>query len=127
MMEISSPRPEHDFREHLAAGRFMLQRSSSSGRFVFPPRVAEPGTGSRDLEWVAASGRGTLHAITVVPRKAPQPANVIVLVDLEEGPRLLSVLRTEAPHAIGIGAALNAHIEAGEGGPLLVFEPAKAG
>lgn len=126
MTSASFPRPEHEFREFLAAGRFMLQRARASGRFVFPPRVAEPGTGARDLEWVAASGRGTLHAVTVVPRKPPQAAHVIVLVDLEEGPRILSVLRADDAGAIGIGAALHARIEAGDGEPLLVFEPAPA-
>lgn len=115
------PRPELEFREFLSAGRFMLQRSSTSGRCHFPPRVAEPGTGSTDLEWVEASGLGTLHAITVLPRKPPEPPHVIVLVDLEEGPRLLSVLRGEAAASAAIGTTLKARIETQGGEPILVF------
>ncbi len=57
--------PEAEYRAHLKAGRFMIQRSRSSGRYVFYPRVLIPGTGERDLEWVAASGGGTVYAITV--------------------------------------------------------------
>jgi uncharacterized OB-fold protein len=128
MSEMSGafPKPEREYREHLAAGRFMLQRSRSSGKFIFPPRVAEPVTGAVDLEWVAASGRGTVHAVTVVPRKAPEPAHVIVLVDLHEGPRMLSVVRGPSPGAVAIGDTLLARIEAAEGGPLLVFVPSGA-
>ena len=33
----------------------MIQKSRSTGGHVFYPRVAEPGTGATDLEWVAAS------------------------------------------------------------------------
>jgi len=115
------PRPEREFREFLAAGRLMLQRSRESGRCHFPPRVAEPGTGSTDLEWIEATGRGTLHSITVVPRKAPEPSHVIILVDLDEGPRLLSVLRGESALAAAIGTRVTARIEPGES-PLIVFE-----
>lgn len=120
------PAADREFREFLSQGRFMLQRSRSSGRHVFPPRVAEPGTGARDLEWVAASGRGTLHAITLLPRKAPEPAHCIVLVDLAEGPRVLSTLRDEAPETAAIGEALQADIEQRSEGPLLVFRRASA-
>ena len=52
--------PDADYRRHLSAGRFMLQRSRSSGTFVFYPRVAEPGICATDLEWVEASGRGNV-------------------------------------------------------------------
>ena len=47
--------PEADYLAHLRAGRFMIQRSRSTGGRVFYPRVAAPGTGERDLEWVEAS------------------------------------------------------------------------
>lgn len=115
------PVPDREFRDFLSRGHFMLQRSRSSGRHVFPPRVAEPGTGARDLEWVVASGRGTLHAITLLPRKAPERAHCIILVDLAEGPRLISTLRDEAPETAVIGEELQAQIENGADGPLLVF------
>ena len=52
--------PEAQYRAHLREGRFMIQRSRSSGAYVFYPRVAEPRTGATDLEWVPASGEGTV-------------------------------------------------------------------
>ena len=57
---MPSIHPEQEYLAHLAQGRFMLQRSASSGGYVFYPRVAEPGTGATDLEWVEASGRGVV-------------------------------------------------------------------
>lgn len=117
-------RPEAEWRAHLAAGRFMIQRSRSSGRHVFYPRVAEPGTGAADLEWVEASGRGTVHAVTIVRRKPPTPDYNVVLVDLAEGPRLMSRVADIAPDAVAIGMAVKARIDEEEGQPLLVFVPA---
>lgn len=67
---MSATKPEQEFREFLASGRFMIQRSRSTGGYVFYPRVAEPGTGATDLEWVEASGRGTVHSYTVVAQNA---------------------------------------------------------
>src|SRR5688500_20363855 len=81
--------PEAEWRAHLAEGRFMIQRSRSTGAHVFYPRVAEPGTGAEDLEWVHASGAGTVHAVTVVRKKDPADSYSVVLVDLAEGPRLM--------------------------------------
>ena len=65
--------PEKEYFEHLAQGRFMIQKSRSTGGHVFYPRVAEPGTGATDLEWVAASGRGTVYSTTVIRQKPPTP------------------------------------------------------
>ena len=58
--------PERSWLEALEQGRFLLQRRASTGAFIFPPRVAEPRTGATDLEWVAASGAGVVHAVTVI-------------------------------------------------------------
>ena len=66
--------PEQEYFAHLAAGRFMLQRSVSTGGYVFYPRVAEPGTGATDLEWVEASGRASIEQLeTLLAAQAGQP------------------------------------------------------
>src|SRR5271166_5456461 len=83
-------RPDKEFEAFLANGRFMIQRSRSSGRYVFYPRVAEPRTGARDLEWVEASGGGTVYAVTVVRNRPPYADHNVALVDLDELPRLMS-------------------------------------
>jgi uncharacterized OB-fold protein len=115
--------PEKEYFEYLAAGRFMIQRSRSTGGHVFYPRVAEPGTGATDLEWVEASGRGTVYSTTVIRQKAPTPNYNLALIDLAEGPRLMSRVEGIAPEAVKIGMAVNAKLVAENDQTLVVFEP----
>jgi hypothetical protein len=112
------PGPEAQYREFLRAGRFMIQRSAATGRHVFYPRVAAPGTGIADLEWVAASGLGTIHAITV--NRTRSGSYNIALVELDEGPRLLS--RIEGVETAPIGTRVRARIAAIDGEPAVVFD-----
>ena len=121
---MSDPRPEQEYFAHLAQGRLMLQRSRSTGRFVFYPRVAEPVTGATDLEWVEASGRGTVYAATVARPRPPQPPYSVVLVDLEEGVRMMSRVEGVAPEAVRIGMPVQARIATDGDKPLVVFDPA---
>lgn len=116
--------PEQEYFEHLAAGRFMIQRSRSSGAHVFYPRVAEPGSGATDLEWVAASGRGTVYSTTVIRGKPPAPDYNLALIDLAEGPRMMSRVQGIAPEAVKIGMAVRARVITEGDQPLVVFEPA---
>jgi uncharacterized OB-fold protein len=119
---MNDPRPEQEYFAHLAQGRFMLQRARGSGRVFFYPRVAEPVTGSRDLEWVQACGRGTVYATTVVRPKPPQAPYNVVLVELEEGPRVMSRVEGLAPAAVRIGQAVRARIDTQDDKPILVFD-----
>ena len=113
--------PERDYHGFLAEGRFMIQRSRSSGRHVFYPRLVEPGTGADDLEWVEASGQGTVYSATVVrPRPPAVPYNV-VLVDLAEGPRIMSRVDGVAVEDVRIGMAVKARIIQEDDKPLIVF------
>ncbi|MDO9435972.1 Zn-ribbon domain-containing OB-fold protein [Hydrogenophaga sp.] len=116
--------PEQTYFAHLAEGRFMIQRSRSSGEYVFYPRVAAPRSGLTDLEWVAASGHGTVYARTTVFPKPPQEPYNVVLVDLAEGPRIMSRVDGIDPQQVRIGMAVQARILPGEEKPLLVFLPA---
>jgi len=115
-------RPEATYFAHLAEGKFMLQRSRASGKYFFYPRVAEPVTGARDLEWVEASGRGTVHATTVVRVKPPQQPYNVVLVDLDEGPRVMSRVEGIAPDAVRIGMKVQARIGRQDDKPILLFD-----
>ena len=121
---MQSIRPEADFQRHLSEGRLMLQRSRSSGRYVFYPRVAEPGSGAQDLEWVEASGRGVVYSTTVVRQKPPARDYNVALIELAEGIRLMSRVDGIAPEQVRIGLAVKAKIVAENDAPLLVFEPA---
>lgn len=115
--------PFKEYQAFLRNGRFMLQRSVETGQYVFYPRVAEPGTGA-DLEWVEASGRGVVYATTVVRPKPPREPYNVCLVDLEEGPRMMSRVEGLAPEKVAIGMKVKARIADKDGAPLLVFDPA---
>lgn len=121
---MSETGPDETFRRFLGEGRFMLQRSAS-GRYTFYPRVAEPGTGAA-LEWVEASGRGVVHAVTVVRKKPPEPSYNVVLVDLDEGVRMMSRVEELAPEQVSIGLKVRARIIEQDGEPAVVFVPAEA-
>lgn len=118
--------PELEFFAFLEAGRFMIQRSRESGRCFFYPRVAEPGTGSTDLEWVTASGQGTVYSTTVARQKPPAPSYNVAIIELAEGPRLMSRVDGLTPESVRIGLAVRAVIKRENDKPILVFEPAQA-
>ena len=111
--------PEATYRAYLREGRFMIQRSRSTGRHVFYPRVAVPGTGEQDLEWIEASGRATVYAITV--NRTREATYNLALVDLDEGPRMMT--RIDGVETVPIGSRVHARIVDEAGAPLLVFVP----
>ena len=114
------PYPELDaetrpFWEALAQGRFEVQRCTACGKHVFYPRLVCPHCGGGPLEWVSASGRGTVHSFTVVHRAPPAFAAevpyVVALVDLEEGPRMMTRLLGAEPAEVHIGMPVQVAIE----------------
>lgn len=113
------PGPEQQFKSYLSDGKFMIQRSKSTGRSVFYPRLAVPVTGETDLEWVEASGRGTVYSITVNRKK--EGDHNIALIDLAEGVRMMSHIR--GVETLPIGAAVIAKIETLNGQLAIVFYP----
>ena len=124
MTDAASTGPEAQWRAALADGRFLLQRAVSSGTVFFPPRLAEPGTGDDDIEWIEASGMGLVYSLTLVSPKPPAEPYNVVLVDLDEGARLMSRVDGVAPDALRIGQRVRARIIEENGAPLLVFVPA---
>jgi uncharacterized OB-fold protein len=117
---------ERAWRDALETGEWLIQHSPSADAHVFYPREIVPGTGERDLEWVAPSGLGTLYSFTVVNRRAEQggPYNVAV-VELDEGPRMMSTVAGVDADALKIGMRLKGRVD-GEGPQArVVFDPAE--
>lgn len=105
--------------EALAQGRLLLQRPLTGGPAIFPPREFAPGTGEA-LEWVEASGHGTVYSATWVQRKPPEPPYNVVLVDLAEGARMMARVVGVSPETLRIGMPVRARIAEG---PVVVFDP----
>ena len=123
---MTSTQPDREFAEFLAAGRFMLQRSRSTGAYVYFPRVAVPGTGDSDLEWVEASGDGVVYSTTVVRNKPPKVDYNVALIDLAEGVRMMSRVVGLDPASVRIGMAVKARVGEIDEKPAIIFEPAGA-
>lgn len=125
--------PEADFYwEKAQARELWLRRCVDCGQAFFYPRDICPGSGSRNVEWMQASGRGTLHTFAIVHR-APVPGlrdhvpYVVALVDLEEGPRMATNLVgvEPDPSAIRVGMPVQVDFAAvTEEVTLPVFRPA---
>jgi len=91
------------------AGVLKLQRCTTCGKHQFYPRNICSHCSAPTLEWVATSGAGTVASFTVVRRGISEayPAPYIVaLVDLAEGPRMMSNIVDADPGQVAIGAAV---------------------
>jgi hypothetical protein len=113
--------PEQQYFERLAAGRFEIQQCAGCARHVFYPRVLCPHCGAEKLDWVPASGRGSVYSTTVVRRKPADGGDYnVCLVDLAEGVRMMSRVAGLPPAEVKIGMAVKARIAEG----LVEFTPA---
>ncbi|MGF7162445.1 hypothetical protein FHS85_004099 [Rhodoligotrophos appendicifer] len=126
---FDQPGPVDHYLKHLANGQFKLQRSKRSGEYLYYPRAFTEGIASDDLEWSEVTGRGTVYATTTVRRPAKHGGDFnTAIVELEEGPRLLTRVLGIAPEAVTIGMAVVARIETPSWAPetnqpLVVFYP----
>lgn len=120
---MTQPPPTTTYFQHLADGKFMIQRSPSTGEWVFYPRMIAPRTGATDLEWVEPCGLGTVYAATVKRMKPPAENVSIAIVELDEGPRLMTHVQSIPAENVSIGMRVRAKIVDGPDGKIVVFEP----
>jgi uncharacterized OB-fold protein len=116
--------PDQEYRDFLAQGRFMIQRFRASGRWVFYPRLAEPASGDSEFEWQEPSGFGSVYSVTIVRPRPPDEPYTVALIDLAEGPRMMSTVEGVAPERVAIGMRVQAHVVHRAGTALVVFTPA---
>jgi len=100
--EYKKPLPEineFNYRYWEAAKRheLVLQKCLECGHYRYPPGDTCPSCLSDRLEWVEASGRGTVYTWVVFhqiyhPAFAEDIPYAVVAVELEEGPRLVTNL-----------------------------------
>jgi uncharacterized OB-fold protein len=102
----------------------------SCRQFFWYPRELCPRCLGDDIDWRAASGKATVYACSIMPKPAhPSLAErvpyVVALVDLDEGPRLMTNVVGCDPADVKIGMAVQVTWEAlNDGRHLPVFEPA---
>jgi uncharacterized protein len=102
MPELSRPKPlpvvteeSRPFWEGCRQGKLLLQYCTQCQQYQFYPRLYCMHCNSNALSWVEASERGVIYSYTTIHQnKSPEfindtPYNVAI-VQLEEGPRLMS-------------------------------------
>lgn len=98
---LPKPTPEsRPYWDGLKQRKLMLPYCLDCSKPHFYPRVVCPHCGLRRLEWRQASGRGTLYSFVVNHRPPPwrgKDPYVIAVVELDEGPRLMTNLVGVAP------------------------------
>jgi uncharacterized OB-fold protein len=102
-MELDRPLPQpmtpeaKPYWEGARDGKLMIPKCRACGRAFMYPRVLCPFCASRDIAWIQASGRGRLYSFEIAHQilnkafKVKTPV-VLAMVELEEGPRLLTNL-----------------------------------
>ena len=109
--------------------QLVLQRCRACDQFIWFPRVACPTCLQASLVWEPATGRGTVYAVSVqhaagTPQMKDRVPFAVVLVDLDEGVRVMSNVIGCEPDGVEIGMAVSADWEPlSDGRHLLVFRP----
>jgi uncharacterized OB-fold protein/acyl dehydratase len=110
-------------REH----RLVIQRCTACKQLRHPPAPCCPNCRSFDWDVIEATGRGTVHSFVVNhhPRTPGfEYPHVVVLVDLDEGVRLIANVTGVQPDAVRIGQAVElAWLDADPELTLPVFRP----
>jgi uncharacterized OB-fold protein len=94
----------------------VIQRCDACDTYRFPPELACAACGSRASSWAPVSGRATLYSWTIAyppllpffAERAPWP---IAVVQLEEGPRLITSLTGVTPDEYVIGMPVRVDFE----------------
>jgi len=119
-----SASPLEQYRAHLSRGELAYQ-VDEQGRALFYPRAVAPAGYSGELRWVTSRGLGTVYAATVIAAKGEAAYNV-VLVDMDEGFRLMSRVESIPAEQVRIGMRVKVRVhpaEDGDEGPYPVFDP----
>jgi uncharacterized OB-fold protein len=115
--DLPSPDDEtQPFWDACREGALLMKRCLTCGEAHYYPRPFCPRCWGQDVEWEQASGRATLYTYSVVHRNdlPPWPDRVpyvAAVVDLEEGPRMLSNVVDCEPGDLRIGMALEVTFE----------------
>ena len=106
------------FWEGARAGKLLIQRCSACQTLRHPPGPVCPSCHSFEWDALQASGRGKVYSFVVMhyPEVPPfEHPNLIVLVELEEGTRLISQMVGIPPGDVRIGQAVQVEFNTFDG------------
>jgi uncharacterized protein len=111
------------FFDAAADGRFVVRKCTACNQVHWYPRALCPFCFSDKLEWVPASGKGTIYSFSVMKRAEVPYA--IAYVTLEEGPAMMTNIVDCDFDSLRIGLPVRLVFRNTEGGPPMpTFTPA---
>lgn len=119
------------FWDATKAGQLLIKRCAACGRAHYYPRPFCPYCWSEEVSWEEASGRATLYTWSVVYQNdlPPFPGRVpyvAAIVDLDEGPRMMTNIVDCPFEQLAMGMALEVTFrEETDDITLAVFRPAQ--
>jgi uncharacterized OB-fold protein len=105
---------DREFWQGARRGELRIQRCTTCGRHQHYARMLCSHCGADTLDWVTASGKGTVYSYTVIRQNGVPPFNervpfVVASVDLdEEGARVIAAMPTVEPDAAHVGMRVRA-------------------
>jgi len=114
-------------------GRLVVQECQECHQVWHPPLPRCPHCHSADLGWRAVSGHGTVYTYTIVRHPthyafADKIPYILAIVELTEGPRLVTALTGIEPAEVRVGLPVHAVFrKVADGVNLPYFAPARGG
>ena len=113
MADYNKPLPQanpqtEEFWEGCKRHELLIQRCTDCGTYRHYPRPMCPNCGSWNAAWVRVSGKGTVYSYLIAvqpfhPGFAAEAPYAAVIVELDEGVRLVSNMMECTPEEIHIG------------------------
>jgi len=122
------------FWSKAAEGVLVVPKCTACGRTFWHPRPRCPHCGSERVEWIRASGKGTVHTFTVV-RQSGDPyfktkvPYAVAMIDVDEGVRIMTNIVDTPLDTLAIGMRVEVLFEDAGGGiaiPLFRSEGVRA-
>jgi uncharacterized OB-fold protein len=113
------PRPTPETKPYWDAcqqHQFLIQRCNQCSHYQFYPRILCTACMSRDVTWVAAKGLGQVLSYTIIHRAiskayAAEVPYIVALIQLQEGPTMMSNVVGCDPAKITIGMPVRVAFE----------------
>jgi uncharacterized OB-fold protein len=118
-----------EFYQHLADGNLCLRHCDTCGVIHHPPKYLCAACGSEDVHWTPISGKGRIFSWTITHRPidpgwAPDLPWATVVVEMDEGPRLVGAWRGASNDALRLDLPVRATLEnESESFALIYFSP----
>jgi uncharacterized OB-fold protein len=118
------------FWEALKGDSLVIRKCNACGEFHYYPRPFCPKCWSEDVEWHEVSGKGTVYTYSTVyindlPPFGGQVPYVAAIVELDEGPRMMTRLIDCTKDDITLGMAVEVDYQDLDGElKMAVFRPA---